>query len=39
MALFDAPWLPIFLLIIFLFHPLLGGIAALGALLLFVLAC
>jgi PrtD family type I secretion system ABC transporter len=34
-ALFDAPWIPVYLLIITLMHPLLGGIAALGALLLF----
>ena len=38
MALFDAPWLPIFLLIIFLFHPLLGAIALGGALLMCLLA-
>ncbi len=37
-ALFDAPWVPIFVLIIWLFHPLLGGIALAGALLLFSIA-
>ena len=36
-ALFDAPWVTIYLLIITLMHPLLGGIAALGALSLFAL--
>jgi PrtD family type I secretion system ABC transporter len=34
-ALFDAPWVPLYLLIVTVMHPLLGGIAALGALLLF----
>jgi PrtD family type I secretion system ABC transporter len=36
-ALFDAPWVTIYLLIITLMHPLLGVIAALGALSLFAL--
>jgi PrtD family type I secretion system ABC transporter len=33
-ALFDAPWIPIYLLLITVMHPLLGGIAAAGALAL-----
>jgi len=33
-ALFDAPWLPVYLLLIGLMHPLLGVAAALGALCL-----
>jgi PrtD family type I secretion system ABC transporter len=37
-ALFDAPWLPVFLLVITLMHPLLGATAAIGAALLAALA-
>jgi PrtD family type I secretion system ABC transporter len=33
-ALFDAPWLPVFMLVIAFMHPLLGATAAIGALLL-----
>jgi len=38
MTLFDAPWLPFFLLVIFLFHPLLGAVALIGALVMVGLA-
>lgn len=38
LSLFDAPWLPIYILVIFLFHPLMGVIACVGALALFLLA-
>ena len=36
-AIFDAPWVPIFILIIFLFHPVLGIVAVAGALLMLLL--
>ena len=38
MPLFDAPWAPVFLAIIFLIHPVLGWIGAGGAAVLFVCA-
>lgn len=37
-ALFDSPWLPIFIVVIFLFHPMMGLVAVVGAALIFVLA-
>src|SRR5690606_27149375 len=36
-AIFDAPWLPFFLILISLFHPLLGGVALAGSVLLALL--
>jgi PrtD family type I secretion system ABC transporter len=38
MTLFDAPWLPFFLVVIFPFHPVLGAVALAGALTMVVLA-
>ena len=37
-SLFDAPWVPIYVVVIFLFHPLLGFVALASAFLLFALA-
>jgi len=36
-TLFDAPWAPVFIVIIYIFHPLLGFMATLGAIVLFAL--
>nr|WP_321525118.1 type I secretion system permease/ATPase [uncultured Cohaesibacter sp.] len=36
-ALFDTPWMPVYLLVVYLFHPLLGIVATCGALVICVL--
>lgn len=38
LAFFDAPWVPLFLGLCFAFHPWLGMVATLGALVIFALA-
>jgi PrtD family type I secretion system ABC transporter len=38
LSLYDVPWLPLFLFVIFLFHPLLGIVAVAGALIMALLA-
>jgi ATP-binding cassette subfamily C protein/ATP-binding cassette subfamily C protein EexD len=37
-ALCDVPWMPVFLIVCFLFHPLVGWISLIGALIIFALA-
>ncbi|MBM1312320.1 type I secretion system permease/ATPase [Sulfitobacter mediterraneus] len=38
LAFFDAPWVPMFLLLCFAFHPWLGMVATFGAVVIFILA-
>ena len=38
LAFFDAPWVPVFLVILFFFHPLIGTIALIGGAILLALA-
>ena len=38
LAFLDAPWVPLFLALCFAFHPLLGAVATVGALVIFALA-
>lgn len=37
-SLFDAPWVVFYIIIIYLFHPLMGAVATVSALLLFAIA-
>lgn len=37
-AIFDAPWIPIYIAVIWIFHPLLGVVALVGVLILAALA-
>lgn len=37
LALFDIPWIPVYIIVISLFHPLLGVVAVAGAVLLLIL--
>jgi PrtD family type I secretion system ABC transporter len=37
-AFLDAPWVPVFLGVVFLFHPILGFVALAGALIIFIFA-
>jgi len=38
MTLFDAPWLPIYIAVMYLFHPLMGSVAIAAAIILIALA-
>jgi ABC-type protease/lipase transport system fused ATPase/permease subunit len=37
-AFLDAPWVPVFLAVVFLFHPILGFVALGGAIIIFIFA-